>query len=147
MELCYRPLRIEGREGEIRSFYFRFYSERQNMFESTLPNLTAVQYDVINNYVQEFVEANDIWRKYVFQKYLVYNIYISLWRIKNNHPFPKEELRTKGIKLPFGDSYKELKKSSEKSWRWIFVRLFYRIVCGRPFRIRSYSVFLIGSWR
>ena len=110
MELCYRPLRIEGREGEIRSFYFRFYSERQNMFESTLPNLTAVQYDVINNYVQEFVEVNDIWRKYVFQKYLVYNIYISLWRIKNNHPFPKEELRTKGIKLPFGESYKELKK-------------------------------------
>ena len=37
MELCYRPLRVEGNEGEIRNFYFRFYRERQISFESTLP--------------------------------------------------------------------------------------------------------------
>lgn len=53
---------------------------------------------------------NTIWKKYVFQKYLVYLIFISLWRIKNNHPFPKEELRTLGIKLPFDASYKELRR-------------------------------------
>lgn len=109
MELCYRPLRIEGKESEIRTFYYRFYSERQNAFESALPNLTPSQYNVIESYVAEFVEVNDIWRKYVFQKYLVYNIYISLWRIKNHHSYPKEELRTTGIKLPFDRSYKELK--------------------------------------
>ena len=56
------------------------------------------------------MEVNTIWKKYVFQKYLVYLIFISLWRIKNNHPFPKEELRTLGIKLPFDASYKELRR-------------------------------------
>lgn len=44
MNLCYRPLRIEGNEGEIRTFYYRFFSERQIAFESTLPNLTPQQY-------------------------------------------------------------------------------------------------------
>lgn len=110
MTLCYRPLRIEGDEGEIRTFYYRFYSERQEAFESTLPNLTPQQYQVIEAYVKEFVETNSIWRKYVFQKYLVYLIFISLWRIKNNHPFPKDELRILGIKLPFDNSYKELRR-------------------------------------
>ncbi|SET71747.1 Mga helix-turn-helix domain-containing protein [Enterococcus malodoratus] len=110
MTLNYRPLRIEGNESEIRTFYYRFYSERQDAFESTLPNLTPEQYHVIEAYVKEFVEVNTIWKKYVFQKYLVYLIFISLWRIKNNHPFPKEELRTLGIKLPFDASYKELRR-------------------------------------
>lgn len=109
MDLCYRPLRIEGNEGEIRTFYYSFYSERQNAFESTLPNLTPQQYQVIESYVQEFVKINDIWEKYVFQKQLVYMIYISLWRIKNNHPFPTADLRQMGIKLPFDQSYKKIK--------------------------------------
>lgn len=110
MELCYRPLRIEGNEGEIRNFYYRFYSERQNAFESTLPRMSSNQYDLIDQYVEDFVTANEIWKKYIFQKRLVYNFYISLWRIKNNHPYPINELRINGLELPMDASYKELRK-------------------------------------
>ena len=110
MELYYRPLRIEGSEGEIRNFYYRFYKERQDSFESTLPRITAKQYNIIENYVEEFVTVNGIWKKYIFQKRLVYNFYISLWRIKNGHPFTSAELRTEGVRLPLDATYKELRK-------------------------------------
>lgn len=111
MGLCYRPLRIEGNEGEIRWLYFRFFNERKNEFEGTLPMLTIQQYDVIEKYVQEFAEINEMYRKYTFNKYLVYNFFISLWRIKNQHFFPQEQLRTNCLKLPTGGTYEELKKA------------------------------------
>lgn len=113
MELCYRPLRIEGNEGEIRNFYYRFYSERQSAFESTLPRITAKQYNLIENYVEDFVRINGIWKKYIFQKRLVYNFYISLWRIKNNHPYAPDELRIEGLELPLDASYKELRRMTK----------------------------------
>ncbi|MBO0409900.1 helix-turn-helix domain-containing protein [Enterococcus hulanensis] len=109
MELCYRPLRVEGNEGEIRNFYFRFYSERQISFESTLPKLPSPHYHIIERYVEEFVKLNQIHEKYVFQKRLIYNFYISIWRMKNGHEFPQEELRTKGLMLPMALPYKLLK--------------------------------------
>lgn len=111
MELSYRPLRVEGNEGEIRNFYYRFYSERQKAFESTLPKLPPKHYHIIEQYVQEFVRVNQIHEKYVFQKRLLYNFYISTWRIKNGHTFPKEELRTEGLILPMDLSYKKLKQA------------------------------------
>lgn len=111
MDLCYRPLRVEGSEGEIRNFYFRFYSERQNAFESTLPKLPPKHYHIIERYIQEFVAINLIHEKYVFQKRLIYNFYISTWRIKNGHEYPKEELRTEGLLLPMDLHYKELKQA------------------------------------
>lgn len=111
MELCYRPLRVEGDEGEIRNFYFRFYSERQNAFESTLPKLPAKHYHIIERYVQDLVKINQIHEKYIFQKRLVYNFYISIWRIKNGHKYPKQELRTAGFRLPMELSFKALKQA------------------------------------
>lgn len=60
MELSYRPLRVEGNEGEIRNFYYRFYSERQSAFESTLPKLPSNHYHIIEKYVQDFVKVNNI---------------------------------------------------------------------------------------
>lgn len=109
IELCYRPLRMEGNEGEIRNFYYRFYSERQIAFESTLPKLPVKHYHIIERYVQEFVRINQIHEKYVFQKRLLYNFYISIWRMKNGHEFPAKELRTEGLILPMDLHYKELK--------------------------------------
>lgn len=110
MELCYRPLRIEGNEGEIRWLYYRFFNEQKNEFEGTLPMLTIKQYDVVEKYIQDFTKINEMYRKYTFDKYLVYNFFISLWRIKNKHPFPPEKLRTNCLKLPFGDSHKALRE-------------------------------------
>lgn len=110
MTLCYRPLRIEGKEGEIREFYYRFYSEQQSAFESSLPKLTMAHYHILEEYVQEFMKINHIHQKYIFQKRLVYNMYISFWRIKRGHPFPKEELRNaEDIILPTGSTYNALK--------------------------------------
>lgn len=111
IELSYRPLRLEGNEGEIRNFYYRFYSERQSAFESTLPKLPSAHYHILERYVQEFVEANQIYQKYVFQKRLIYNMYISFWRIKSGHTFPAEELRTETFILPKGLSYKMLRQA------------------------------------
>ncbi|MGG5369900.1 helix-turn-helix domain-containing protein [Enterococcus sp. AZ196] len=111
MELCYRPLRIEGNEGEIRNFYYRFYSERQSAFESTLPQLPPDHYHIMEQYVSDFVEENQIHEKYIFQKRMLYTMYVSFWRIKRGHPFPKEALRTEGLKLPQGASYQALKQA------------------------------------
>lgn len=111
IELCYRPLRVEGNEGEIRNFYYRFYSERQDAFESTLPKLPAKHYHVIEQYVQEFVSSNQIHEKYVFQKRLIYNFYISIWRVKNGHRYPVDHLRTEGLELPKGPYYQHLKQA------------------------------------
>ena len=111
MKLCYRPLRIEGNEGEIRNFYYRFYSERQSAFESTLPKLPSNHYHILEQYVHDFVKVNKIHQKYIFQKRLIYNMYISFWRIKSGHDFPKDELRTEGILLPMDVSYKKLRQA------------------------------------
>lgn len=111
MELCYRPLRVEGDEGEIRNFYYRFYSEKQKAFESTMPKLPSKHYHIIEQYVQEFVRVNQIHEKYVFQKRLIYNFYVSIWRIKNGHDYPKEELRTEGLFLPMDIEYKKLRQA------------------------------------
>lgn len=75
MELCYRPLRIEGNEGEIRDFYYHFYSERQSAFESTLPKLPTEHYQIMEQYVSDFVIENEIHEKYIFQKRQIYNMY------------------------------------------------------------------------
>ncbi|MGG5371347.1 helix-turn-helix domain-containing protein [Enterococcus sp. AZ196] len=111
MKFCYRPLRIEGDEGEIRNFYYRFYSERQSAFESTLPKLPSAHYHIIERYVQDFVDMNGIHQKYIFQKRLIYSMYISFWRIKSGHTFPKEQLRTEKILLPMALSYKMLQQA------------------------------------
>lgn len=111
MDLCYRPLRVEGDEGEIRNFYYRFYTEKQKAFESTMPKLPTKHYHIIERYVQEFVRVNQIHEKYVFQKRLIYNFYVSTWRMKNGHEYPREDLRTEGLILPMEIEYKELKQA------------------------------------
>lgn len=111
MDLRYRPIRVEGDEGEIRNFYYHFYSEKQQAFESTMPKLPTKHYHIIERYVQEFVKINQIHEKYVFQKRLIYNFYVSTWRRKNGHDYPSEDLRTEGLVLPMEIEYKELKQA------------------------------------
>lgn len=111
MTLASRPLRVEGREGEVRNFYFRFYLEQQDTFENILPKLTEHHYLIIERYVQEFARINGMQWKYIYEKRLIFNFYISLWRIKNNHFFPKYELRTLGLKLPSKNFYLQLDRA------------------------------------
>lgn len=100
IQLCYRPLRLEGQESVIRHFYYRYFIEKQFTLKTVLPNLRDYQLKSIEKFVLEFTRINDLDKKYIFQKRLTYNAFISLWRIKNGHTFAKEELRTDGLVLP-----------------------------------------------
>ncbi|MGM0216554.1 helix-turn-helix domain-containing protein [Enterococcus sp. AZ109] len=113
MQLCYRPLRIEGKESVIRHFYYRYFIEKQNAFENILPMLKDDQFNSIEQFVIEFIEKNGLYRKYIFQKRLIYTIYISLWRKKNGHDYPKNELRKGGFILPDTEYYEGLNKTTQ----------------------------------
>ncbi|MDT2754613.1 helix-turn-helix domain-containing protein [Enterococcus pseudoavium] len=100
IKLCYRPLRLEGRESVIRHFYYRYFLEKQYTLKIDLPNIREYQLVAIEKFVAAFTEINGFHKKYIFQKRVTYNVFISLWRIKNGHYYPKEELRTTGLALP-----------------------------------------------
>ena len=106
IKLCYRPLRLEGKESVVRNFFYLYFIEKHYALKTILPNLKVYQLRAIEEFVQEFTEINGLHKKYIFQKRMTYNIFISLWRIKNGHPYPKEELRTKGLLLPENETAK-----------------------------------------
>ncbi|MBO1304670.1 helix-turn-helix domain-containing protein [Enterococcus sp. 669A] len=112
MYLRYRPLRIEGKESVIRHFYYRYFVEKQNAFENILPMMKDFQFNSIEQFVVEFIEENNLYRKYIFQKRLIYTIYVSLWRVKNGHTYPTSELRNKGFILPDQENYDEFNKTA-----------------------------------
>lgn len=98
--LCYRPLRIEGKESVIRHFYYRYFIEKQHVIEDVLPDLKSYQFISIEQFAVAFIETNQLFKKYILQKRIVYTIYISLWRMKNRHAYPADELREYGLVLP-----------------------------------------------
>lgn len=100
IKLCYRPLRLEGKESLIRHFYYRYFIERQYTLRTVLPELKAYQSKAIEKFVSAFITRNDMHKKYIFQKRMSYNVFISLWRIKNGHSYQEEELRKEGLVLP-----------------------------------------------
>ncbi|WP_438780372.1 helix-turn-helix domain-containing protein [Enterococcus sp. DIV0187] len=111
VKLCYRPLRLSGNEGMVRHFYYRYFIEKYYSIKIILPHLTEHQTRAIEKFVQEFTTMNGLYKKHIFQKQLIYNIFISLWRIKNGHYYPKEELHPKGLLLPCSEtihSFKEM---------------------------------------
>lgn len=106
VKLCYRPLRLEGRESVVRHFFFLYFIEKQYALKTVLPDIKEYQLSAIEKFVQEFTEINGLHKKYIYQKRMTYNVFISLWRIKNGHPYPKEELRTNGLVLPTDETAK-----------------------------------------
>lgn len=100
IQLCYRPLRLEGKESVVRHFFYRYFIEKQYAVRIVLPHLKEYQSKTIEAFATTFTEINGFNKKYIFQKRVTYNIFISLWRIKNDHPYPKEELRKTGLILP-----------------------------------------------
>ncbi|MGM0214406.1 helix-turn-helix domain-containing protein [Enterococcus sp. AZ109] len=113
MYLRYRPLRIEGKESVIRHFYYRYFVEKQNAFDNILPMLKDFQFNSIEQFVVDFVKKNNLYRKYIFQKRLIYTIYVSLWRIKNGHMYPADELRKEGFILPDQERYDGFNKTAQ----------------------------------
>lgn len=109
IQLCYRPLRLEGKESVIRHFYYRYFMEKQFTLSTVLPNFKDYQLKSIEKFVLEFIGINDLHKKYIFQKRVAYNVFISLWRIRNGHPFAGEELRTEGLLLPKKETITEFR--------------------------------------
>lgn len=104
IQLYHLPLRLEGKESVIRHFYYRYFIEKQFNLKNILPDLNDRQLKSIEQFVLDFTTVNGLYKKYIFQKRVTYNVFISLWRIKNGHEYPKEELRTKGLVLPEKES-------------------------------------------
>lgn len=100
IQLRYRPLRLEGKESVVRHFFYRYFIEKQHAVRIVLPDLKEYQSKTIGTFATTFTEINGFNKKYIFQKRVTYNIFISLWRIKNDHPYPKGELRKTGLILP-----------------------------------------------
>lgn len=102
IELKHRPLRLEGKERSIRQLYYRYFSEKNYQIEIKLPGLTKNQQDSLVDYVKAFLVKNNFPQKHIFVHRLVYNLYISLWRMKNQHYFPSIQLQNKFLELPTG---------------------------------------------
>lgn len=92
IRLDYRPLRIEGKESVIRHFYYRYFLEKSDRLESLFIDLKDYQIKAITDLVDQFIQVNHLENRHIFRKRLSYNIYISLWRIKNDRHFPESEL-------------------------------------------------------
>jgi DNA-binding Lrp family transcriptional regulator len=92
IKLDYRPLRIEGKESCIRHFYYRYFLEKSDRLESLFVDLKGHQIKAITDLVDQFIQVNHLENRHIFRKRLSYNIYISLWRIKNGRHYPKCDL-------------------------------------------------------
>lgn len=90
--LQYRPLRLEGKESVIRHMYYRYFVEKSDRLQSLYRDLKEFQIKAITDLVNQFIQVNQLEDSYISRKRLGFNIYISLWRIKNGHYYPKEEL-------------------------------------------------------
>lgn len=92
VKLHYRPLRLEGKESVIRHLYYKYFLEKSDYIDSFFMDLKKYQVQAIINFVDHFIEVNNLKHRHIFRKRLIYNTYISLWRIKNNRLYPSIEL-------------------------------------------------------
>lgn len=92
IQLDYRPLRLEGNESVIRHFFYRYFLEKSDSLESLFGELLGYQVKAITDLVDQFIQVNHLENRHIFRKRLSFNIYVSLWRIKNGRYYPKEDL-------------------------------------------------------
>jgi len=92
--LQYRPLRLEGNESVIRHMYYRYFIEKSDRLGSLYRELKEFQIKAITELVNQFIQLNKLEDNYISRKRLGYNMYISLWRIKNGHYYPKSKLNS-----------------------------------------------------
>ncbi|MGO3780864.1 MAG: helix-turn-helix domain-containing protein, partial [Enterococcus viikkiensis] len=92
IKLDYRPLRIEGKESVVRHFYYRYFIEKSDSLETLFDELKEYQIRAISDLVNQFIQVNHLENRHIFRKRVSYNIFISLWRIKNGRFYPQNEL-------------------------------------------------------
>ncbi|MGM0174638.1 helix-turn-helix domain-containing protein [Enterococcus sp. DIV0800] len=92
IKLDYRPLRIEGKESVVRHFYYRYFIEKSGSLEMLFDELKEYQVRAISDLVDQFIQVNHLENRHIFRKRVSYNIFISLWRIKNGRFYPQNEL-------------------------------------------------------
>lgn len=114
--LRYRPLRLEGKESVIRHLYYRFFIEKSDGLNPLYLDLKEFQVESITNLVNQFIEDNLLDSSYISRRRLGYTIYISLWRIKNQHYYPKKELRSH-LKLPEKQTLDSFKQMALEAFR------------------------------
>lgn len=90
--LHYRPLRLEGKESVIRHMYYRYFLEKSDRLDSLYHDLREFQIRSITDFVNQFIQVNRLDDQFISRKRLGYTLFISLWRIKNGHYYPKEKL-------------------------------------------------------
>lgn len=115
IKLKYRPLRLEGNESVIRHLYYRYFYEKEMGNGLFLPQLKGFQLRSIEALVIDFIQRNGFYQLYIFQKRLIYNVYIGLWRVKNGHHLTAEKINQAWFELPqkyilneFGQTVKEI---------------------------------------
>lgn len=92
LSLKHRPLRIIGRESVVRHMFYRYFTEKHYELDITLPGLESYQRDVFERFATAYIEKNGYYHAYVFKHRIIYNMYISAWRIRNGHYFQEGEL-------------------------------------------------------
>lgn len=100
IQLKYRPLRLEGNESVIRHLFYRYFYEKETGAGLFLPQLKGFQLRSIESLVVDFIQKNNFYQLHIFQKRLIYNVFISLWRVKNGHSLSKAKLAQNEFELP-----------------------------------------------
>lgn len=118
IQLLYRPLRLVGKESVIRHLYYRYFIEKQYSLRTILPDLKEYQVKSIESFVLEFTKINGLELKYVFQRRVTYNVFISLWRIANDHNYPQKELRKTGLLLPKRETISDFRDTVSEYFRF-----------------------------
>lgn len=109
IQVKHRPLRLEGDEGMIRHLFYRYFTEKNPNLAIDLPQMRSVYQDFIVTFIEAFMEENQLQLLYVFSQRLIYNCFISLWRLKNGHSYPMEKLSSTFPKIPQGKGVGGLK--------------------------------------
>lgn len=108
--LHYRPLRLEGKKSVIRHMYYRYFLEKSDRLDSLYHDLREFQIRSITDFVNQFIQVNRLDDQFISRKRLGYTLFISLWRIKNGHYYPKEKLGSHLMlpDVPILDAFKRM---------------------------------------
>lgn len=98
--LKHRPLRLEGNEAMVRHLFYRYFTEKNYQVTVELPQISPAYQEIISKYINSFIEKNDFAKVYVLYQRMMYNFFISAWRLKNGHPMPAELLTSEALRLP-----------------------------------------------
>ncbi len=120
IQLTHRPLQLGGNEALLRHLYYKFFIEKYHDCQLCFPLLTPEQQKSIAEFIDAFAEENGFYRTLPLQIRLNYNLFISAWRIKNGHFFPRGILFDDYPRIPAKQQTVELKQTLQRCFggRW-----------------------------